>query len=58
MPDGTLAQVAIDFDVLKRLGELARKKYGLRGVVQHGASTLPDSAFHKFMGKFKPARFI
>ncbi|MCR4395898.1 MAG: class II fructose-bisphosphate aldolase [Candidatus Saccharicenans sp.] len=49
LPDGTLAQVAIDFDVLKRLGELARKKYGLGGVVQHGASTLPDSAFHKFV---------
>ena len=49
LPDGTLAQVAIDFDVLKRLGELARKEYGLRGVVQHGASTLPDSAFHKFV---------
>lgn len=49
LPDGTLAQVAIDFDVLRRLGELARKKYGLGGVVQHGASTLPDSAFHKFV---------
>ncbi|MDW3230001.1 MAG: class II fructose-bisphosphate aldolase, partial [Acidobacteriota bacterium] len=49
LPDGTLAQVAIDFDVLRRLGELVRKKYGLGGVVQHGASTLPDSAFHKFV---------
>ncbi|MBC7362690.1 MAG: class II fructose-bisphosphate aldolase [Candidatus Aminicenantes bacterium] len=49
LPDGSLAQVAIDFDCLKRLGELARKKYGLGGVVQHGASTLPDSAFHKFV---------
>ncbi|MCX8161199.1 MAG: class II fructose-bisphosphate aldolase [Candidatus Saccharicenans sp.] len=49
LPDGTLAQVAIDFDCLKRLGELARKKYGMGGVVQHGASTLPDSAFHKFV---------
>lgn len=49
LPDGTLAQVAIDFDVLKRLGELARRKYGMGGVVQHGASTLPDSAFHKFV---------
>lgn len=49
LPDGSLAQVAIDFDVLKRLGEKARKEYGLGGVVQHGASTLPDSAFHKFV---------
>jgi len=49
LPDGTLAQVAIDFEVIRRLGEEARKKYGLGGVVQHGASTLPDSAFHKFV---------
>lgn len=49
LPDGSLARVAIDFDCLKRLGELARKKYGMGGVVQHGASTLPDSAFHKFV---------
>ncbi|MGQ9801547.1 MAG: class II fructose-bisphosphate aldolase [Candidatus Saccharicenans sp.] len=49
LQDGSLAQVAIDFDVLKRLGEKARKEYGLGGVVQHGASTLPDSAFHKFV---------
>lgn len=49
LPDGTLAQVAIDFDVLKELSEEARSKYGMGGAVQHGASTLPDSAFHKFV---------
>jgi len=49
LPDGTLAQVAIDFDVLKALSEKARKEYGLSGAVQHGASTLPDSAYHKFV---------
>ena len=49
LPDGKLAQVAIDFDVLKILSEKARKVYGLSGAVQHGASTLPDSAFHKFV---------
>ena len=27
---------------------VARQKYGLAGAVQHGASTLPDSAFHNF----------
>jgi fructose/tagatose bisphosphate aldolase len=49
LPDGTLAQVAIDFEVLKILGEKARKEFGLGGAVQHGASTLPETAFHKFV---------
>ncbi len=49
LPDGSLAQVAIDFAVLKELSEEARKLYGMGGAVQHGASTLPDSAFHKFV---------
>jgi len=49
LPDGTLARVAIDFNVLKDLSEKARKEYGLGGAVQHGASTLPDSAYHKFV---------
>ena len=49
LPDGTLAQVAIDFDVLRVLSEEARSKYGMGGAVQHGASTLPESAFHKFV---------
>ena len=48
LTDGTLAQVAIDFNVLKVLSEKARKEYGMGGAVQHGASTLPDAAFHKF----------
>jgi fructose/tagatose bisphosphate aldolase len=49
LPDGTLAQVAIDFDTLRLVGEKARREYGLGGAVQHGASTLPDAAFHKFV---------
>lgn len=49
LPDGTLAQVAIDFEVLKILGQKARKEFGLGGAVQHGASTLPETAFHKFV---------
>jgi fructose/tagatose bisphosphate aldolase len=49
LPDGTLAQVAIDFNTLRQVGEKARREYGLGGAVQHGASTLPDSAFHKFV---------
>ena len=48
LPDGTLAKVKIDFDTLKTLSDLARKEYGLSGCVQHGASTLPEDAFHMF----------
>jgi fructose-bisphosphate aldolase class II len=49
LPDGTLAQVAIDFETLSLVGEKARREYGMGGAVQHGASTLPDAAFHKFV---------
>jgi len=48
LPDGSLAQIKIDFDTLKSLSEHARKDYGLSGCVQHGASTLPDEAFDMF----------
>ena len=48
LPDGTLAQVKIDFETLRTLSEVARADYGLSGAVQHGASTLPNEAFDKF----------
>jgi len=48
LPDGTVAQVKLDFDTLKKISEIAKKEYGLAGAVQHGASTLPAEAFHKF----------
>jgi len=48
LPDGSLAKVKIDFNTLRTLSDLARKEYGLSGAVQHGASTLPDEAFHMF----------
>ena len=48
LPDGTLAKVKIDFDTLRVLSQHARKDYGLSGCVQHGASTLPEDAFHTF----------
>ncbi len=47
LPGGGVAEVKLDFDVLAKLGELARS-YGLAGAVQHGASTLPDELFHHF----------
>lgn len=48
LPDGTLAQVSIDFDTLKTLSQVARDDYNMAGAVQHGASTLPQEAFGKF----------
>ena len=48
LPDGTLAQVKVDFDTLRDLSRAAREDYGLGGAVQHGASTLPPTAFNKF----------
>ena len=48
LPDGTLAQVKVDFDTLRELSHAARQDYSLGGAVQHGASTLPPSAFNKF----------
>lgn len=49
LPDGSLADVAIDFEALRKLSARAREKYGMGGAVQHGASTLPDTAFHRFV---------
>jgi fructose/tagatose bisphosphate aldolase len=48
LPDGSIAQVKLDFETLRVLSDLARKEFGLGGAVQHGASTLPSEAFHKF----------
>jgi len=48
LADGTIADVKIDFDTLALLSKVAREEYGLAGAVQHGASTLPDSAFNNF----------
>ena len=48
LPDGGVAEVKLDFDVLRELGAIARAEYGLAGAVQHGASTLPDELFHRF----------
>jgi hypothetical protein len=44
-----VAQVAIDFETLRKLSEVARDRYRMAGTVQHGASTLPSDAFHKFV---------
>jgi len=49
LPDGSIAQVSVDFDTLKTLSRIARDDYGMGGAVQHGASTLPQDAFGKFV---------
>ena len=47
LPDGSIADVTIDFDCLRDLSVAARE-FGMGGAVQHGASTLPEGAFGKF----------
>jgi fructose/tagatose bisphosphate aldolase len=49
LPGGGVAEVKLDFEVLRVLGQVART-YGAAGAVQHGASTLPDDLFHHFPG--------
>ncbi len=49
LPDGSMAQINLDFGTLKTLSEVSRKEYHLAGAVQHGASTLPPEAFNKFV---------
>lgn len=49
LPDGSFAPVNIAFDAIQRLGEVARQSYGMGGVVQHGASTLPLEYFPAFV---------
>lgn len=48
MPDGTMQEVSVDFDALRTLSVASKDRYGLGGAVQHGASTLPESAFNTF----------
>ncbi len=47
LPDGSIADVPIDFNTLGELSVDARQ-YAMGGAVQHGASTLPENAFGKF----------
>jgi fructose/tagatose bisphosphate aldolase len=49
LPDGSIAKVNLDFGILLKLSRVARSSYGMGGTVQHGASTLPESAFGKFV---------
>ncbi|MFC1594576.1 class II fructose-bisphosphate aldolase [Candidatus Omnitrophota bacterium] len=48
LPDGSVAEVSLDFDTLKTISQVSRNEFGMAGAVQHGASTLPEDMFHKF----------
>src|SRR5436305_10949097 len=48
LPDGSIAQAKIDFNVLREVTDICRNEYRVAGSVQHGASTLPESVFNKF----------
>lgn len=48
LPGGGVAEVKLDFNVLKDIGALAKEKYNIGGAVQHGASTLPNELFFNF----------
>lgn len=48
LPDGSIAQAKIDFNVLREVTDICRQEYKIAGSVQHGASTLPESVFNKF----------
>ncbi len=49
LPDGSIANVSVDFGTLRQLSDIACSEFGLGGAVQHGASTLPENAFGKFV---------
>lgn len=48
LPDGSIAEVKLDFNTIKELSKVAKEEYGLGGIVQHGASTLPNDMFQIF----------
>ena len=47
LPDGSRANVSLDFAVLRDISAACRRR-GLAGTVQHGASTLPDEILAEF----------
>src|SRR6185436_5446007 len=47
LPDGSLAPINVGYDTLRAIADVCRE-YGLAGVVQHGASTLPSEQLSRF----------
>ena len=48
LPDGSVAAVKLDFEVLAPARRGRPRRTASPGAVQHGASTLPDELFHRF----------
>lgn len=46
--DGSMAQMKVDFEVLRKITQVAVEEYEIAGAVQHGASTLGDEELHRF----------
>ena len=46
---GNLQKATIDFSVIDTIGTIAKEKYHMGGVVQHGASTLPLELYPTFV---------
>ncbi|MCC6711611.1 MAG: class II fructose-bisphosphate aldolase [Candidatus Pacebacteria bacterium] len=49
LADGSLAEIKLDFSLLKAITQVGQEKYQIGGSVQHGASTLPDEYFYQFV---------
>ena len=47
LSDGTMREMNVDFSVIEKLAKVSQS-LGMGGVVQHGASTLPENMFGKF----------
>ena len=50
LPDGSLAPINVGYDTLRAIADVCQREYGLAGVVQHGASTLPREQLSRFPG--------
>jgi hypothetical protein len=48
LADGTPGSMSVDFETIITLSKVAREEFGLAGVVQHGASTLPVELYERF----------
>ncbi len=51
---GNVINAKVGFNTLAAIGKVARTEFGLAGVVQHGASTLPEDYFTIFAGNKIP----
>jgi fructose/tagatose bisphosphate aldolase len=48
LPDGSLAQVNVDYETLRTISDMCRRDFRMAGAVQHGASTLPGDQLARF----------